>query len=116
MKRGGHSKCELGASYTQKGGDGTGAHLRFAASRSAHRRVYRDHGHASVLRRSHESASGCSTAHGHGVRVLQRRHWAMSLCRRCFHVSAAVRSLPSCGIYVVTNERGETCTKPAGGS
>jgi hypothetical protein len=52
-------------------------------------------------------AVGCSTAHGHGVRVLQLRLLEISLCRRRlrFHVSAAASTLPSRGIYVVANEK-----------
>jgi hypothetical protein len=73
----------------------------------------RDHGNVSVsvLQSSEENgcvyAVGCSTAHGHGVRVLQLHPLAISLCRRylCFRVSAAALSLPSCSNYAVANER-----------
>ena len=67
----------------------------------------------SVLRRPHENecayahSFGCSTAHGHSVRVLQLHPIRISLCRRSlhFHVSAAASALPTRGIYVVGNEK-----------
>ena|SRR6266566_4647419 len=68
----------------------------------------------SVLRISRENESAYVvrrlTAHGHGVHVLN-----FSLYWRClrFCVSTTTSSLPSCGIYVVANERCERCANAA---
>ena len=105
-------------SPTHGGVTGCGAHLRFAASRSARCRARRGHASASasVLRRSHESGDGSSTAHGHGVRAPQpsQPELAISLCRRCRRVSAAGASLSSCGICLGASERGETYASRGG--